>query len=89
MRNVFSGVSMRSANSLKNAQLYRAVKREAAQAQTTGEKLRRVLDGTPDVIVATDNERILGLLAKIGISGEIAVPFLLEPLPGDDDATRH
>jgi two-component system NtrC family sensor kinase len=36
-----------SANALKNALLYR-------DAAATGEKLRRVLDGTPDVIVATD-----------------------------------
>jgi len=28
-------------------------------------------------------------LEKIGISGELATSFLLEPLPGDDDATRH
>jgi len=36
-----------SANALKNALLYRDVKE-------TGEKLRRVLDATPDMIVATD-----------------------------------
>jgi len=36
------------------------------------------------------NERIIGLLEKIGISGELTTLFLLEPLPGDDDdATRH
>ena len=35
------------------------------------------------------NERILELLAKIGVSGELATSFLLDPLPGDDDATRH
>ena len=38
-----------SANALKNAMLYRDVKE-------TGEKLRRILDGTPDMIVATDNQ---------------------------------
>src|SRR5262245_20790740 len=45
-----------SANALKNALLYRDVTGEAARHRTTGEKLRRVLDGTPDVIVATDAE---------------------------------
>jgi len=43
-----------SANALKNALLYRDVASEAARHRGTGEKLRRVLDGTPDVIVATD-----------------------------------
>ncbi len=43
-----------SANALKNALLFRDAAQEAARHRTTGEKLRRVLDGTPDVIVATD-----------------------------------
>jgi len=43
-----------SANALKNALLYRDVAQEAARHRGTGEKLRRVLDGTPDVIVAVD-----------------------------------
>lgn len=43
-----------SANALKNALLYRDVAMEAARHRATGEKLRRVLDGTPDVIIATD-----------------------------------
>ncbi|HJQ97960.1 MAG TPA: ATP-binding protein [Candidatus Polarisedimenticolaceae bacterium] len=43
-----------SANAVKNALLYRDVATEAARHRATGEKLRRVLDGTPDVIVATD-----------------------------------
>jgi PAS domain S-box-containing protein len=45
-----------SANALKNAMLYRDVTREAARHRETGEKLRRVLDGTPDMILATDAE---------------------------------
>ena len=36
-----------SANALKNALLYRDVTQEAARHRATGEKLRRVLDGTP------------------------------------------
>ena len=43
-----------SANALKNALLFRDVAEEAARHRSTGEKLRRVLDGTPDVVVATD-----------------------------------
>jgi len=43
-----------SANALKNALLYRDVADEAVRHRATGEKLRRVLDGTPDVVVATD-----------------------------------
>ena len=43
-----------SANALKNAMLYRDVTREAERNQATSEKLRRIVDGTPDMIVATD-----------------------------------
>jgi len=45
-----------SANSLKNAMLFREVSREAERHRETGEKLRRVLDGSPDVIIACDEE---------------------------------
>jgi len=45
-----------SANALKNALLYRDVALEANRHRATGEKLRRVLDCTPDMIIATDNE---------------------------------
>jgi PAS domain S-box-containing protein len=45
-----------SANALKNALLYREVALEAARHRETGEKLRRVLDATPDMILATDTE---------------------------------
>jgi len=43
-----------SANALKNALLYREVSMEAARHRTTSEKLRRLLDCSPDLIVATD-----------------------------------
>lgn len=45
-----------SANALKNAMLFRDVTREGARHRETGEKLRRLLDGTPDMIVATDTQ---------------------------------
>ncbi|MCZ6889612.1 MAG: ATP-binding protein [Gammaproteobacteria bacterium] len=45
-----------SANALKNAMLYREIKEESARHRETGEKLRRVLDGSPDVIIACDEE---------------------------------
>jgi PAS domain-containing protein len=44
-----------SANALKNALLYGDVAAEAERHRVTGETLRRVLDGTPDLIVATDS----------------------------------
>ncbi len=57
-----------------------------------GEKLDVNMSGELNVSHLSDaklNEQILGLLAKIGVSGELAAPFLLDLLPGDDDATRH
>ncbi|HEX4826490.1 MAG TPA: ATP-binding protein [Candidatus Polarisedimenticolaceae bacterium] len=48
-----------STNALKNALLYRDAGTEAARHRATGEKLRRVLDGTPDVIVAVDARGIV------------------------------
>ncbi|MDX1390027.1 MAG: histidine kinase dimerization/phospho-acceptor domain-containing protein, partial [Acidobacteriota bacterium] len=45
-----------SANALKNALLYRDVSAAAAEHQATSETLRRVLDCSPDMIVATDND---------------------------------
>ncbi len=58
-----------------------------------GEKLDVNMSGELNVSQLSDaklNERMIGLLKKIGISGELATPFLLERLPGDDDdATRH
>lgn len=43
-----------SANALKNAMLYREVRQEAELHRAAGEKLRRVLDCSPDLILATD-----------------------------------
>ncbi len=58
-----------------------------------GDKLDVNMSGELNVSHLSDaklNERLFGLLEKIGISGELATSFLLEPLPGDDDdATRH
>jgi PAS domain S-box-containing protein len=45
-----------SANALKNAMLYRDVTMEAARHRATGEKLRRLLDCSPDMILATDRD---------------------------------
>ncbi len=44
------------ANALKNALLYQDVKREATEHLETGETLRRILDGSPSMIVATDRD---------------------------------
>jgi len=43
-----------SANALKNALLYREVAEAAEQHRVSGEKLGQVIDGSPDLIVATD-----------------------------------
>jgi len=48
-----------SANALKNAMLYREVKEESSRHRETGEKLRRVLDGSPDVIIACDEDNCI------------------------------
>jgi len=45
-----------SANALKNAMLYREVSEESSSHRETAEKLRRVLNGSPDVIIACDEE---------------------------------
>ena len=45
-----------SANALKNAMLFRDVRHESIRHQETGEKLQRIVDGTPDMVVATDTE---------------------------------
>ena len=57
-----------SANALKNALLYRDVTMEAARHRATGEKLRLLLDCTPDLIVATDRE---GRIAEFNRGAEV------------------
>jgi PAS domain S-box-containing protein len=76
-----------SANALKNATLYRDVTREAARHQETGEKLRRIVDGTPDMIVATDAEgRVTefnrGAETMTGCSGDRALGARLSDIMG-------
>ena len=88
------------ANALKNALLYEDVQREAARHRETGEKLRRVLDGTPDLIVATDPagtitefnrgaESLTGLSAAEVIGRPIAEVFGVDPLHGEDGLARR
>jgi two-component system NtrC family sensor kinase len=71
-----------SANALKNALLYRDVAQESARHRATGEKLRRVLDGSPDVIVATDGAgRITEFnRAAEDLTGYFATEALGQPL---------
>ncbi len=75
-----------SANALKNALLFRDAAQEAARHRATGEKLRRILDGTPDVIVATDGagrvtefnraaEDLTGFFAKEALGQPLEVVF--------------
>ena len=67
-----------AANTLKNALLYRDVKK-------TGEKLRRILDSTPDMIVATDIEGVVtefnrGAADVSGIAADQAIGRPLEQI---------
>ncbi len=48
-----------SANALKNAMLYDEVRNESLLHKATGEKLRRLLDCSPDMIVATDSSGLI------------------------------
>ncbi len=78
-----------SANALKNAVLYREVSREAALHRATGEKLQRVLDGTPDMIVATDSEGRITLFNKgaealIGLRADEARNHTLAEILGQE-----
>jgi two-component system NtrC family sensor kinase len=71
-----------STNALKNALLYRDAATESARHRATGEKLRRVLDGTPDVILATDAR---GLVTEFNhaaeeLTGTLAVEAVGRPL---------
>jgi len=68
-----------SANALKNALLYRDVANEAARHRGTGEKLRRVLDGTPDVIVAVD---AAGLVTEFNRAAENLTGFFAKEALG-------
>ncbi len=70
-----------SANALKNALLYRDVKE-------TGEKLRRILDATPDMVVATDAGGVVtefnrGAAALTGLDAERTIGERLERFLGD------
>ena len=67
-----------SANALKNALLYRDVADEAEKLRATGETLRSILDGSPDLIVATDTAGSIrefnhGAERLIGLSSETVV----------------
>lgn len=78
-----------SANALKNALLYQDVRREAELHRATGETLRRVLDCTPDMIVATDPSGLItefsGGAEKItGVSTRAATGRKLSEILQDD-----
>jgi PAS domain S-box-containing protein len=79
-----------SANALKNALLYRDVALESENHRATGEKLRRVLDGTPDMIVATDTDGLVteynrGAELISGWSCDAALDRPLREILGDDE----
>jgi two-component system NtrC family sensor kinase len=68
-----------SANALKNAVLFREVAKQAEEHRVTGEKLRRVLDGTPDLIVATD---IDGRITEFNRGAEVLTGWIVERARG-------
>ena len=79
-----------SANALKNALLFEEVKEQGEREADTSEKLRRVLDGTPDLIVATDE---MGRVTEFNrgaerLTGKVVEAVLYRPLAEvfDDDA---
>jgi signal transduction histidine kinase len=83
-----------SANALKNALLYRDAASETERHRSTGETLRRVLDGTPDMIVATNEsgtitefnrgaQEILGWSAERAMGRRLSEIFGAEPASGD------
>ncbi len=83
-----------SANALKNALLYRDAASETERHRSTGETLRRVLDGTPDMIVATDEagaitefnrgaHEILGWSAERAMGRRLAEILGAEPDTGE------
>ena len=77
-----------SANALKNALLYGDVAAEAERHRATSETLRRVLDGTPDLIVATDAAGLItefnhGAQEVTGLSAEQARGRHLDDVLGD------
>jgi PAS domain S-box-containing protein len=83
-----------SANALKNALLYRDAASETERHRSTGETLRRVLDGTPDMIVATNEsgaitefnrgaQEILGWSAERAMGRRLSEILGAEPDPAE------
>ena len=68
-----------SANALKNALLYREVIEASEQYRATGEKLKRVLDSSPDMIVATDDQ---GMVSEFNRGAEILTGWSAEQARG-------
>ena len=68
-----------SANALKNALLYRDMSLAAERHRNTSEKLRRVLDCSPDMIIATDTE---GRIAEFNRGAELATGVASEQAEG-------
>jgi len=71
-----------SANALKNALLFEEVKEQGQRHADTSEKLRRVLDGTPDMIVAADE---VGRVTEFNrgaerLTGKVVEAVLFRPL---------
>ena len=74
-----TAVARASANALKNALLHRQVVEAAADHRRTGEKLGRILNNSPDLILTTDNE---GLITEFNRGAEKLLGYQKEELVG-------
>jgi PAS domain S-box-containing protein len=75
-----TAVARASANALKNALLHRQVVEAAADHQRTGEKLGRILNNSPDLILTTDNE---GLITEFNRGAEKLLGYQKDELLGE------
>jgi PAS domain S-box-containing protein len=88
-----TAVARASANALKNAMLHRQVREESGRHRRLSEKLSRILDNSPGLILTTDNEcRITSLNAGavrlLGYSKDEILGEPCEILLGDDAGRR-
>jgi PAS domain S-box-containing protein len=68
--NFCSAVARATANALKNTLLHREVLQESTKHRTTSEKLARILNHSPELIITTDNE---GLITEFNRGAELAL----------------
>jgi PAS domain S-box-containing protein len=70
--NFCTAVARASANALKNAFLHRQVLEESTRHRTTSQKLARILNHSPELIITTDNE---GRITEFNRGAELALGY--------------